>query len=57
VADVGLEDDTEHYGTTKNYDVGVEESNTDNFNIESGCERSKVVSIRRVGGGCFNSIV
>ena len=59
--DVDPKDDVEESVATKHSDVGVEESDTGNSNaevrVEYGCEGSKVVSIRGVGGGCCNSIV
>jgi hypothetical protein len=61
VEDVDPEADVEESVAAKDSDVGAEESDTDNSNaevgVESGCESSKVVSIRGVGGGCCNSIV
>lgn len=59
--DVDPEADAKESVATKVYDVGIEEYDTDNSNgeagAESGCESSKVVSIRVVGVGYCNSTI
>jgi hypothetical protein len=51
----------EEFDASKSFDVGAEESDNDNYNDEVGfdygCESFKVVSIRDVGGGCYNSTI
>jgi hypothetical protein len=61
VEDVDPVDVVEESVATKNSDVGAEEFDNGNSNAEVGvkygCESSKVVSIRDVGGGCCNSTI
>jgi hypothetical protein len=61
VEDVDHDVDTKEFVAAKNSNVGVEESDTSNSNAEvgteSGCDSSKDVSIRGVGGGFCNSTI
>ena len=59
--DVDLVDVVEDSIAIKEFDAGAEEFDNGNSNAEIGvkygCESSKIVSIRDVGGCCFNSTI